>query len=219
MALTVIRRLTSLLALVALLSGSPARADTMTLSFPGPDTYWSSRPAASGEAGSGYGATNPIWFTGAYLTETFTGVGLYSVSSVQLSYSVGSGLLNGSETWDTYLNGQLIGSDTIVGNYGGGLYCYCGGQYTTPAISSDTFTYTDSFAPIVGNGTYTLEFYLAQGVAPGYGSIFFYDSGSAVLTGDAATPLPAALPLFATGLGALGLLGWRRKRGRAIPIT
>ena len=27
-----------------------------------------------------------------------------------------------------------------------------------------------------------------------------------------ATPLPAALPLFASGLGALGLLGWRRKR-------
>lgn len=29
------------------------------------------------------------------------------------------------------------------------------------------------------------------------------------------TPLPAALPLFATGLGAFGLLGWRRKRKRA----
>jgi len=29
------------------------------------------------------------------------------------------------------------------------------------------------------------------------------------------TPLPAALPLFATGLGALGLFGWRRKRTRA----
>jgi hypothetical protein len=27
-----------------------------------------------------------------------------------------------------------------------------------------------------------------------------------------AAPLPAALPLFASGLGALGLLGWRRKR-------
>jgi hypothetical protein len=25
-------------------------------------------------------------------------------------------------------------------------------------------------------------------------------------------PLPATLPLFATGLGALGLLSWRRKR-------
>ena len=28
----------------------------------------------------------------------------------------------------------------------------------------------------------------------------------------ATTPLPAAFPLFATGLGALSLLGWRRKR-------
>ncbi len=30
-----------------------------------------------------------------------------------------------------------------------------------------------------------------------------------------ATPLPAALPLFASGLGALGLLGWRKKRKAA----
>jgi hypothetical protein len=29
---------------------------------------------------------------------------------------------------------------------------------------------------------------------------------------SATTPLPAALPLFAAGLGGLGLLGWRRKR-------
>jgi len=29
------------------------------------------------------------------------------------------------------------------------------------------------------------------------------------------TPIPAALPLFATGLGALGLLGWRRKKAAA----
>lgn len=30
-----------------------------------------------------------------------------------------------------------------------------------------------------------------------------------------ATPIPGALPLFATGLAALGLFGWRRKRTRA----
>jgi len=35
----------------------------------------------------------------------------------------------------------------------------------------------------------------------------------------AETPLPAALPLFATGLGALGLLGWRRKRKSATAIA
>ena len=35
------------------------------------------------------------------------------------------------------------------------------------------------------------------------------------LFGAIATPLPAALPLFASGLAALGLLGWRRKRKNA----
>jgi hypothetical protein len=35
----------------------------------------------------------------------------------------------------------------------------------------------------------------------------------------AATPLPAGLPLFATGIGILGLLGWRRKRKGAATIA
>jgi hypothetical protein len=34
-------------------------------------------------------------------------------------------------------------------------------------------------------------------------------------TTPSAVPLPAALPLFASGLGALGLLGWRRKKTAA----
>jgi hypothetical protein len=33
---------------------------------------------------------------------------------------------------------------------------------------------------------------------------------------SAATPLPAALPLFVTGLGGLGLLHWRRKKKAAV---
>ena len=43
-------------------------------------------------------------------------------------------------------------------------------------------------------------------------SNFGYNS---TMAGDwtvTATPIPTTLPLFATGLGALGLLGWRRKR-------
>jgi hypothetical protein len=43
--------------------------------------------------------------------------------------------------------------------------------------------------------------------------------GSNGLNGVIVTPLPAALPLFATGLGALGLLGWRRKRKNAAALA
>ena len=35
------------------------------------------------------------------------------------------------------------------------------------------------------------------------------------VNGQWAVPLPATLPLFASGLGALGLLGWRRKKAAA----
>ena len=38
---------------------------------------------------------------------------------------------------------------------------------------------------------------------------------SGTFTAVIPTPIPGALPLFATGLGALGLLGWRRKRKNA----
>jgi hypothetical protein len=42
----------------------------------------------------------------------------------------------------------------------------------------------------------------------------FHSTSCAVvgLETGALTPLPAALPLFAPGLGAMGLIGWRRKR-------
>jgi hypothetical protein len=48
------------------------------------------------------------------------------------------------------------------------------------------------------------------------GSGFFVRSGNLEIE---PTPLPAALPLFATGLGALGLFGWRRKRKDAAALA
>ena len=54
------------------------------------------------------------------------------------------------------------------------------------------------------------------GVCHRSGPLVAFSTGTDVGTWDvtiqAQTPLPGALPLFASGLGALGLLGWRRKR-------
>lgn len=42
---------------------------------------------------------------------------------------------------------------------------------------------------------------------------FFYEiTDGAATPGTSTTPIPAALPLFAAGIGGLGLLSWRRKR-------
>ena len=40
-------------------------------------------------------------------------------------------------------------------------------------------------------------------------------SGTITVEHPSTVPLPATLPLFVKGLGALGLLGWRRKRKAA----
>ena len=49
----------------------------------------------------------------------------------------------------------------------------------------------------------------------GNGANLLVYAGALPTAADGNTPLPAALPLFATGLGALGLLTWRRKRKNA----
>jgi hypothetical protein len=45
------------------------------------------------------------------------------------------------------------------------------------------------------------------------------DCGAYQMQIGSEVPLPAALPLFATGLGVLGLLGWRRKRKHGVALS
>jgi hypothetical protein len=69
------------------------------------------------------------------------------------------------------------------------------------------------FAPpgVYGFGPLQLQIFAATLDRPFLGAPSF--SGTWQVAADVSpTPLPAALPLFAAGLGVISLLGWRRKR-------
>jgi hypothetical protein len=79
------------------------------------------------------------------------------------------------------------------------------------------FSITGSSLGIQNHGHDEVDFSMTDGT---FESVVLASSGDGFEFADlqddpAATPLPAALPLFATGLGAMGLFGWRRKRKAA----
>jgi uncharacterized membrane protein len=128
----------------------------------------------------------------------------------------------------------------VVGNYYDGtghIFLYSGGTYTTlsyPGTGGDPFginnrgQFTGYFfgSPCSSIGGSDCGF-LYNSATMTYmalrypGAQFTFANGindAGQIAGYAEisnVPLPAALPLFATGLGALGLLGWRRKRENA----
>jgi hypothetical protein len=97
------------------------------------------------------------------------------------------------------------------------------------ANGTQPFTYT-GLDQLNGDLTYTSTQLAAQYITDVTNGTWALDSDVYLLTGSdnqtlafdtdgplnrSATPLPAALPLFATSLGAMGLFGWRRKRKNA----
>jgi hypothetical protein len=103
----------------------------------------------------------------------------------------------------TLTNGQIVeGSDD-------GSTLIIGGVTLTPAgnAGAQGFSLNNHITWNGGNGTFLFELI--------YGKSGFGPPAQVVVElpeNPAATPIPAALPLFATGIGGLGLLGWRRKR-------
>jgi hypothetical protein len=98
-------------------------------------------------------------------------------------------------------------------------------------FASNSFEFTVSDGTLTGffqatdAAVYLFQFYLLPGNVglvnlwqPQYGNSVI-GSAPPDFVAVTATPLPAALPLFATGLGAMGLFGWRRKRNNTAVIA
>lgn len=90
-----------------------------------------------------------------------------------------------------------------------------GGTVLTP-FSDPTFVETTNFELYFGPGAWAIGFYAPANDPMGSLSVLNLDLP---LDGSFGTPLPAALPLFASGLGAMGLFGWRRKRKKPAAIA
>ncbi|HVT53620.1 MAG TPA: hypothetical protein VHE77_18705 [Dongiaceae bacterium] len=101
----------------------------------------------------------------------------------------GSAALPAGNTLYFYNQALFLGGMGIQDSLGNSLYDSFGDQ----AYSGDEGT------PLFSIGTYNFE---------------DFSGGHATLTisAIAATPVPAALPLFASAIAGLGFVGWRRKR-------
>jgi hypothetical protein len=122
---------------------------------------------------------------------TTAGVATFSASFASSCASCFQGLNGDGGTFEVLLDGVAMDSDAI-----GSIYM--------SAMSSLSFTAD------VSAGSHTVELLIERRFT---NSSFSPDEYlDDISLNVAPTPLPAALPLFASGLGALGMFGWRRKR-------
>ena len=154
-------------------------------------------------------------------------LGTFSASYV-LS-GAASGPAGTAPYWLTYLNDPNGGYVGVI-SFGGPdlngssqihVFCDYASISCTNTYSGDTLATLDSIA--YGSTTFGLLTVYESGVEIGdwnnNGNTIAAQADIQSITITGVTPLPAALPLFAAGLGALGLLGWRRKRKNAAALA
>ena len=113
-------------------------------------------------------------------------------------------------TGDVYVYSGLNGTGTLLATLvlpatsnGSGTPGCMGHNYCPTYPEGVTFAGTAESVNFSGTADYIIYDNITLG------------SGTPITT----TPLPAALPLFATGLGAMGLFGWRKKRKAAAAVA
>jgi len=133
-----------------------------------------------------------------------TGGNAAAASTVQF-FDGASGPTNfgsGGTAIATSASGTLAGLNATLGSPLGRIYLPQGYVSGTDITSSAVFA----------NATFA-----SLGITPGMKTWSWGSGPDQSFTIDA-VPLPATLPLFGSGLGALGLIGWRRKR-RALAVA
>jgi hypothetical protein len=125
----------------------------------------------------------------------------------------------GSETIITDFTGQAMGSSGALPT--GALYFYAssffgGFGFTDQASGQSLFDFigdqiysNGETAPSFATGTFFMTF--DNKTNSNY-------SATLTVAAVAATPIPAALPLFVSALGGLGFVGWRRKRATSAAL-
>ena len=146
-------------------------------------------------------------------TITF-GADTFALTLITLTTDGGNGNYGGQTGFRDNHGTDIFGGDTAAPIDSNGLIF---------AISNNPLRGQDALFAAWDNGGGAFAF-LISGTLTDVFDVYYkisVGSGDIALTGseNSQTPLPAALPLFATGLGALGLLGWRRKKKAATAMA
>jgi len=114
--------------------------------------------------------------------------------------------------WSAYVDGGLA-DEPPLSPFGNVLYlCWSNAPFPLSNCSPSIPAGVLDGAVYISNDARTLS--MSGGYLGGtnVNNLPPFDFQITLRDGLTIAPLPAALPLFATGVGALGLLGWRRKR-------
>ena len=132
------------------------------------------------------------------------GTGTFSI--LPNIYTCCSGFSAESDSATKGSTSQSVLDDSMIEH---GTFATVNTSIFNPTIPGDITAPYYLFGPDLGFGL----FYISEGTVERAIANLQIETVSA--NGAMATPLPAALPLFAGGLGVMGRLGWRKKRKAA----
>jgi endo-1,4-beta-xylanase len=197
----------------ALLAGYPARASVIaTYDFEnGTVQGWTSFSGAATPANStaeAFSGTHSLLTTTSSSGGGGPGISLSTILLPGATYTITGELMLTAGESATFANFSILRSDPLCT---GGTCFDTIGSLLVPVNAAGWNKIGGSYAV---SSTATSVFLYAQLIGPTTAESFYLDDVVIDETSPppASAPLPAGLPLFATGLGGLGLIGWRRKR-------